>query len=292
MNMSIPFGPCWIVIPPVRHDGAWRAAIEKAAAASGHQIYDMDIAPELAPIGDPKAILLTSDAARAVQAGVSAKAVAGLLIESGIRTDPREDPDSLPQDIRLNTELMSRLGLLRPDRIFRGRDFVSGPVEIFPQFVLSPPPTISEPLLSPRQQALADAVALFDPANPKATWSPALFNYNSRRVAGGNFGELDLTGRPRCLLAGPYIVLPAGRWRATYRLRFDPGGSRARFRVDWGGVESFLSEEFVPGRVGEFEIVQEYVWESPAPAEIRLILLEGVFDGRVAFSGAEVSRID
>lgn len=282
----------WVVVPPFRHDAAWRTAIVKAATSAGRHVYDMDAAPELAPVGDPNAVLLTCDASRPIQAGAPAEAVAGLMIEPGIRIDPEEDPNSLPQDIRLTTDLMSRVAMLQQDRIFRRKDFASGPVEILPQLILTPPPTVGEPVLSPRQQALTDAVALFDPASPKATWSPALFNYNSRRAAGGGFGELDLTGRPRCLLAGPYIVLPMGRWRATYRLTFDQGGSRARFRVDWGGVESFSSEEFVPGRAGAFELVQEYVWSSRAPAEIRVILLEGVFDGNVTFSGAEVSRVD
>lgn len=289
MKKSTLVTASWVVVPPFRHDLAWRAAVVRAAEAAGRHVYDIDATPEVAPVGDPDAVLLTSDAFRPLQAGAPAEAVAGLMIEPSIRINPDEDPESLPQDIRLLTDLMGRMAALPPERIFRQRDFISGAVEILPKLTLSPPPAVHAPALSPRHQALTNAVALLDPASPEAIWAPELFNYNSRMGAGG--GELDITGRPRCLLAGPYIVLPAGRWRATYKLKFDQRGSRARFRVDWGGVEDFLSEEFVPGRAGVFEIIQEYTWLTPSPAEVRVILLEGMFDGQMVFSGAEISRV-
>lgn len=281
----------WVVVPPFRHDQAWRAAVIKAAEAAGRPVYDLDAAPEAAPMDDAGAVLLTSDASLPARAGAPAEAVAG-LIAPGIRLDPGEDPDALPQDIRILTDLISRMAILPPERIFRGRDFVAGAVEIIPGLALTPPAAVPEPLLSPRHQALTDAVALLDPLQPRATWAPDLFNYDSRSVAGGDRGDLDLTGRPRFLLFGPYIVLPTGRWRATYRLTFDERGSRHRFRVDWGRVEDWLFEEFVPGRAGVYEITQDYTLSAPAPAEIRIILMEAVFDGRVTFSGAEISRVD
>lgn len=281
----------WVVVPPFRHDAAWRAAVVAAAEAVGRRVYDLDAAPEAAPIDDAGAVLLTSDAFLPVQAGAPAEAVAGLMIGPGIRLDPDENPDSLPHDIRLLTDLMGRMAALPSERIFRRSDFIAGEAEILPGLTLTPPSAVREPSLSARLQAVSDAVALLDPAEPQAIWAPKLFNYNSRIVPGGGSGDLDLTGRPRCLLAGPYIVLPAGRWRATYKLKFDQGGSCARFRVDWGGVEDFLSQEFVPGCAGVFEIVQEYAWATPGPAEVRIILLEGVFDGRMSFSGAEISRV-
>ena len=291
MKTPAPATASWVVVPPFHNDAAWRAAIIEAAQAAGRHIHDLDATPEDAPTNAPDVIILTSDVSRPLQAGAPAEMIAGLLTEPGIRLDPHEDPEALPQYIRLLTEQIARLGQLPANRIFRRQDFAGGAAEILPGFMLALPKATSKPLLTPRLKAVTDAVALLDPTRPQATWAPDLFNYNSRIVAGGSRGELDLTGRPRCLLAGPYIVLPAGRWRATYRLTFDETGSRLRIRVDWGGVEQFLSEEFVPGRPGVFEITQEYDWLEPGPAEIRLILLEGVFDGRMTFSGAEIERI-
>jgi len=291
MSAAAPATAAWVVVPPFADDKAWRAAVVKAAASAGRRVYDLDATLDAPPVEDPSAVLLTSDAARPMQAGAPAEALAGLMIDSGIRLDPDDDPAALSTDIIRMTDLVGRIALLPPKRIFRRKDFVDGPVEILPKLTLAAPDAVPERRLSPRHRAIADAVTLLDPTIPRAIWSPALFNYNSRVVAGGGLCAPDPTRRPRRLLAGPYIVLPAGRWRATYRLAFDQGGSRARFRVDWGGVEDYLSEEFRPGRAGVFEVVQDYVWTSPGPAEIRLILLEGVFDGQVVFSDAEISRV-
>lgn len=281
----------WVVVPPFRHDAAWRHAIVEAAHAVGRQVHDFDSAPDAAPLHDSRVVMLTTDASQPVRAGVPAEAIAG-LIGPGLRLESGDDTDALPQNIRAYTDLVGRMALLRPDRIFRCQDFVTGAVEIIKGITLSAPRILGDPRLSPRLQAVDDAVQLLDPAVSHAIWAPELLNYNSRRISGGTSGELDLTGRSRCLIAGPYIVLPVGRWRATYRLTFDRTGSRSRFRVDWGGVHDFSSEEFVPGRAGIFEISQDYVWHDPGPAEIRVILLEGVFDGQMSFSGAEVSRIE
>jgi hypothetical protein len=291
MSAAVLKTASWVVVPPFYDDAVWRAAVVQAAHAAGRRVHDLDAAPDAAPISDPRTVILTSDAAQPIQAGAPAEAIAGLMTGQGIRLDPHEDPDTLPQHIRALTGQIGQIDLLRPDRVFRRKDFTAGAVEIVPGLALRAPENQSNPLLSPRLLAVTNAVELLDPAHPQATWAPDLFNYNSRIVSGGTRGDLDLTGRPRCLLAGPYIVLPAGRWRATYRLTFDERASRVRFRVDWGGVEDFLSEEFVPGRPGVFEISQEYDWVEPGPAEIRIIVLEGVFDGRMTFGGARVERI-
>lgn len=274
-------------MPPFRHEAEWREAIEQAVHAAGLRLHDLDAAPERAPVNDSDVVIVTADASQAVAAGAPAEAVAGLMVDKGIRLTVEENPQVIPP----LTALLGRIGLLPPERVFRSEDFASGSVEIFPRVQLHRPDNLFKAPLSPRMQALNEAVALLDPAHPEAMWTPALFSSDSRIVPGGAPGQLDLTGRPRYLISGPYIVLPAGRWRATYRLTFDEKGSRIRFRIDWGTVENYVSEEFTPGRAGVFEVVQEYDWAEPAPCELRVIVTEGVFDGRMTFSGAQVSRI-
>ncbi|HEY1074024.1 hypothetical protein [Brevundimonas sp.] len=281
----------WIVVPPFQHDVLWRDAVAAAVAEAGLRLHDLDAAPEGAPLDDPRAIILTADANQAVAAGVAADALAGLIAGPGLRLNGDEAPEALPPHIAVLTDLMGRIALLPPTRVFRSADFVAGPIEVLPGLPLHRPALPRALALSPRLEAVRQAVALLDPAYPQATWAPALFNYHSRVVPGGACGELDLTGRPRFMITGPYITMPAGRWRATYRLTFDAKGSRPRFRVDWGGQTDFISEEFTPGRPGVFEIVQDYDWTEPAPCELRVLVLEGVFDGRMTFSGARIERV-
>lgn len=281
----------WIVVPTFRNDIAWRGSVVAAAAEAGLHLHDLDAFPESAPFNDPKALILTADAGRAVEAGVAARDLAGVIAGPGMRLDDADDPDALPPHLAVLTDLMARTALLPPDRLFRSADFDAGPVEVLPGLILRRPTLTPSSPLSPRLQAVTEAVALLDPIRPQAVWTPDLFNYNSRVVPGGTRGQLDLTGRPRFMITGPYITLPPGRWRATYRLTFDAKGSRPRFRVDWGAQTDYVSEEFTPGRAGVFEIVQEYDWTERAPCELRVIVMEGVFDGRMTFSGAQVSRV-
>ena len=282
----------WIVIPPFRHDIIWREAIAAAIAQASLKLHDLDAFPGVAPPTDSRTVVVTADARQAIAAGVEAGAVAGLITGSGMRLYGDEAPDALPPHTTIVTALMGAIALLPAHRVFRYNDFAAGPLEILPGLALHRPPRTGESALSPRIQTLLRATALLDPAERKATWAPDLFNYDSRLAPGGASGQLDLTGRPRFLITGPYITMPSGRWRATYQLTFDAKGSRPRFRIDWGSQTDYISKEFVPGRAGVFEIIQEYVWIEPAPCELRVVVLEGVFDGRMTFSGAEIARVE
>lgn len=282
----------WVVIPPILQQAACRVAVAKAVEAAGLRLHDLDASPDNPPFNESSVVILTSDASLAVQAGVAADAVAGLLVGYGVRNLPEGSPDELPQDIKAATALIGRIGLLPAERIFRSEDFASGPVEILRGLQISLPAVSASSSLSPHAKALRQAVAMLDPAHPRAIWAPELFSRNSRLISGGASSQFDLTGRPRFLISGPYIVMPAGRWRATYQLTFDQRGSRPRFRVDWGGVEDYVADEFVPGRAGVFQISQEYQWDEPGPAELRIMVMEGVFEGCMTFSGAEIVRID
>lgn len=144
----------------------------------------------------------------------------------------------------------------------------------------------------PRSQAFSEAISLYQ-GRPEATWRPELFNYDVKSVDLAQSGQaFDITGKPRFLVSGPYITMPKGFWQATIKLGFDDGASRTRFRIDWGEVESYQSQEFCPGQPGFYEIIMSHNWPEPAPAEVRLVQLEGVFDGHVTFSGAEIMAGD
>lgn len=143
-----------------------------------------------------------------------------------------------------------------------------------------------------RYQAFNEDFTLLMEEN-KATWSPELFNYDLKSVDLAKAGKaFDITGKPRFLISGPYITMPKGIWQAQIKLGFDDGASRSRYRIDWGGVETYQSEEFHPGRPGYFEIIMSHEWLEAAPAEVRLVQLEGVFDGHVTFIGVDIMVAD
>ena len=282
-------GARWIVVPPFRGDAAWRAAAAEAASRAGFQVYDAESMADGFPIHDRQAVIIAADAAIAFASGAPGENIR-LIISGPGAANPQTLSETGPQVAPI-TNLMARAALAPPDRIFRYPDFSGGPLNIFEDIPMHAPAPEPDLPMTDYLAALTEAVQLLDPATPAAKWRPALFNYDSRRAPDGAAGELDLTGRPRFMITGPYITLPPGNWRAVYRLTFDEPGSRARFRLDWGSQTEYLSEEFTPGRAGVFEIAQDYVWNEAAPAELRVVALEGIFDGRMTFHGADVSRI-
>ena len=283
----------WVVIPPFHNDFAWRRIISQAVVTAGQRIFDYDAAPATAPLLDPQTVLITADVQKALHAGATAETMAVIISGRGIRLPDEYTRDGPHPHVAFLTDLMAKCHLLPEDRVFRAFEFSEQPVQILESIWLNnslkPEKNIQLP---PHLLALNEAVSVLDPQVTRAEWRPSLFNYDSRPADDGVAGDLDLTGRPRFLISGPYITLPPARWRAIYRLEFDAAGSRSRFRLDWGMHDKYLSQDFAPGRAGVFQITHECVCPQSAPVELRVVLLEGVFHGRMRFHGATVIRVD
>ncbi|WP_292047177.1 MULTISPECIES: hypothetical protein [unclassified Brevundimonas] len=162
-------------------------------------------------------------------------------------------------------------------------------VEFTPDFKVSAPAL--EENDDATSTALQQAVVILEGAD-NAEWKPVLFNFDVRAMDDAKAGRpFDITGRPRFLISGPYIPMPAGSWRAKITIGFDEGASRSRYRVDWGGVDDYRSIEFAPSQPGYFDLIMDHEWIDASPCEMRLVLLEGLFDGMATFGGVDVVRL-
>lgn len=123
-------------------------------------------------------------------------------------------------------------------------------------------------------------------------WPPELFSYDMReaerreRVQG-----MDVAGRARALVWGPYKRLAAGRWQATARFTVDRHSCRHTYRLEWGASRKYATYEFRPGRAGIFEVSAEHSLAAPIETELRIILTEGSLGGHFEFQGARVRRL-
>ncbi len=275
----------WIILPAIRDHEAWRSAIAAATQAAGLHLIDWDAAPPADARDDPAAILLTKDADAAAAAGADPERTT-VVLGAGA-----PDVEAVPEGADRNalllhlTQHLARAEAFAGARVVGVRDLNGAPVELAPGLNVAPPPTAAP-------SDLARNLTLYGRPDAAVTWGPSFFTFDPRNAEQGpRTGEMDLTGRPRFLIHGPYIVMPPGRWKAVFRLSFDRPGSRVRFRLDWGGQTEYDSEEFIPGKPGQFEIEMDYVWREPAPAEFRILVMEGVFDGRLTFGGVKVSRM-
>jgi hypothetical protein len=131
----------------------------------------------------------------------------------------------------------------------------------------------------------------FNPASQSPAmfdWAPGLF-WTEGGKSGPAKGPIDITGRARCLLEGPRILLPLGRWRLSLRLAFCDMAAGQAFQLELSAGKVLGVENLCPGKAGEMEVHFDLaVGMESGPVMIRLLLQRAAFDGRVQLIGARV----
>lgn len=286
--MSDPKQDFWLILPPCADRDDWVATIKPLAESAGFAVVSSTAEASKASPG--KALILTRDANEPRQAGAASENLAVILSDAGPllpEIDTASEPAPRHAAVRNASELTLRGCAAYPERVFTADALRRAPAEIFPGLKLSGPALVAA---SDRNRALSEAFSVY--SADQSFWGSEIFDINAKDVRHHD-GQVvfDLTGRPRILIFGPYMVMPAGRWRAVARLGFGAPTAKHRYRADWGEQEVYTSYEFHPGRDGLFQLEMEYEWDKPSAAEFRLLLLEGAFDGEVTFLGAEITRI-
>jgi hypothetical protein len=287
--------PQWIVLTPSTDDAAWRQAIGSAVTEAGLVLVEIEHIDSPDRIPRRGEVWLTEDAQIPGRFGHTPHVV----------FTPR--PDTAAEAVG------DRLGLLPPhnvrhastllaravDQAVTGTLVVSGTTinELRQQrFSLNDWLAIQAPragdvvAVPPSIQA---ALAMFSEGPPgvgsETTWTQRIFEYDARAARDWPaVGHLDITGRPRILVYGPYLTIPRGTWRAKVRFAVDTDAARRQFRIDWGTPTDFQSISVHPGSSGVYEAEITYAWNECNQAELRLLLMEGAFDGRVEFLGATI----
>jgi hypothetical protein len=133
----------------------------------------------------------------------------------------------------------------------------------------------------------------FNPASqspPVFDWAPALFlaEDNPSKPA---TGPIDITGRGRCLLSGPNILLPSGLWRVTVRLAFSETAAGQAFQLELSAGAILAVENLCPLTAGEKDVAFEFSIGDSGPVSVRLLLHRAAFDGAVRLLGVRASGI-
>jgi hypothetical protein len=125
--------------------------------------------------------------------------------------------------------------------------------------------------------AFIDSAATGEPFS--VSWGQELFFIGDRpseRVS----SPVDITGRARCLLQGPYIVLPAGSWSLSLSALFSPGASDHEFDAEvW--TEGVLAQGTLTPREGSAAVMLDFALDEATehPLAIRLSSRRAAFDG-------------
>ena len=262
----------WIILPNSRDKEDWRQAINAAIEAN--------------PLLDVSDFIMTEHVGDAIEQGAAPDRIAAVISAIG-PGDPLllANPETRHAEVGVSTHPASELIRVRADRVFGPTSVKTGTVELFSDLIVAVPRTMGS---TPFEEALAFALESFGTERRSATWRRELFSYPKPPIADEPPYTFDLSGRPKFVIFGPYLTMPPGLWTARFELTFDASSTRHRYRADWGGVTEYQSVEFRPERAGVYQIELAHEWTEAAPCELRLLSMEGVFEGQVTFSGAEI----
>ena len=126
-------------------------------------------------------------------------------------------------------------------------------------------------------------------AGPAFWWGPDVF----MSEAGENQRcppVIDVTGGPRFLVFGPYLMLPAGVWRAVMSFELSPDAARRPMAVQFGSEPHYTTAEVEIGVPGPHTVEVVHPFAEPGEAQIRLWLKRAAFHGELRLIGAHVER--
>lgn len=111
-----------------------------------------------------------------------------------------------------------------------------------------------------------------------ARWDPDLLWEATNPVRPLADETLDLTGRSRLLVFGPFIMLPRGRWKIRLNLEVRIATSPIVLGFEWGAEDPSV-DDFSFDRSGVYLVEIEHEWAEEAVAQLKIILRQATFSG-------------
>ena len=91
---------------------------------------------------------------------------------------------------------------------------------------------------------------------------------------------IDLTGRARTLVYGPYTYLTPGLWEVEVTCLVDPEGGMAHLQFEWGANPAYVSATASVTKSGHYNITLQRMWREIYPSEMRIKTVQPHFHGR------------
>lgn len=124
------------------------------------------------------------------------------------------------------------------------------------------------------------------------TWGRELF-FRGDRPQQRLSGAIDITGRARCLMHGPDILLPPSAWSLSLTAVFLQGAAEHEFSVEIDADAPLASGTIRPEREGSASITLDFVLAdlTERPVTLRLSSRRAAFDGAIDLIGATLIRM-
>lgn len=99
---------------------------------------------------------------------------------------------------------------------------------------------------------------------------------------------IDLTGRARTLVYGPYTHLSPGLWEVEVKVLVEPDGGGAQLRFEWGCNPDYVGTSASIVKAGVYGISLQREWQAAGPSEMRVTTIQPHFHGRLELLSVEV----
>jgi hypothetical protein len=105
--------------------------------------------------------------------------------------------------------------------------------------------------------------------------------------------KVPIAGGARCLIYGPYLHLPPGRWCARILVDFEVNAGDERFAIEVVAREVISAAQIRPPLSGLFALSIVFQVEKPEVSlEIRVSLQSGAIEGAISLLSVELSRVE
>lgn len=116
----------------------------------------------------------------------------------------------------------------------------------------------------------------------KLIWPRELFGISDAPTEAAT-RDIDVAGRARCLVFGPYMQLFPGNWKARVVLGFSVETVGTRFMIDVATDAPISHTTITPDAAGVYEVIVDFALsESDRPIEVRVFNERAAFEGHIA----------
>lgn len=105
--------------------------------------------------------------------------------------------------------------------------------------------------------------------------------------------EMDLAGGARCLVYGPYLHVPAGRWAARATLAFGAETREQTFALEVVAGDVIGRIRVSPQAPGRYAATVPFTTSAPLmPVELRVLMENGAIEGSLALEEVRLSPLE
>ncbi|NBW10313.1 MAG: hypothetical protein EBR82_20015 [Caulobacteraceae bacterium] len=283
-----------VVITPCRDEGGWRAALRRAAAIADWDYRDYwGEGDQPVDPSRPTLVVTLNEATLGALVVTDWVALTAPPAEVLARSKSQFDLDDAAALLHAASRLTTASFL---GQVGAALYQTSAPAIDIPGLgSVSRSQDAAQPTLPAVQDDAVSALRIFDqvppPVGASAFWPASIFSRFDDPTPGAAAQTIDLTGRGRILIHGPYLSIPAGRWRVTFDFEFEIPVGSAPFRFEWGEVADVVFHDARARESGRYSISLERDWPATGRAEVRVWLYHAVFQGDFRLIGCTVERL-